>query len=169
MPLSILSEQPFPAFSLPYIAKKDETEEQGTLSNESMAGKPFVIFIYPKDQTSGCTLEACGFAALYQQFQKLGVEIIGISRDSISAHRNFITKQSLPYPLLSDTKRVWLEANGLVYDAKMYGQPVKKVHRTTAFVDANGVVLKLWESVSPPGHAQEVLDWAENWASSERS
>lgn len=157
-PMKIVLDQPFPAFSLPAI---DASGNEALVTNESQKGKAWVVFVYPKDQTSGCTLEACGFRELYSQFQEKGVEVFGLSRDSLKSHTKFITAQTLPYPLMADNGGAWLQENGLITPGTMYGKPVTRVARTTAFIDENGIVKQLWESVSPPGHAQGVLDWVQ--------
>ncbi|HEX8551623.1 MAG TPA: peroxiredoxin [Abditibacteriaceae bacterium] len=145
-----------PAFALP-----STVDSERTLTNAHFAGRAFVLFIYPKDATSGCTLEAQQFAALYPEFQKHGVEIVGLSRDALSAHRKFIAAQNLPFALLSDKEQTTLRAWDLIVNATMYGKPVTKVARTTIAVDAKGVVQRIWRNVTPAGHAQEVLDWVQ--------
>ena len=97
--MQIAIDQPFPSFSLPAI---DPEGNQTTQSNESMLGKKWVLFVYPKDQTPGCTVEACSFRDLSAEFGKVGVEVYGLSRDNIRAHSNFIKKQDLSYTLIAD-------------------------------------------------------------------
>src|SRR5687767_12101191 len=94
--------QRLPDFSLPAVVKTEDGFEETTFSNASLKGRAFVLFFYPKDATCGCTVEACHFGELYPEFQKNGVEVIGVSRDKLSAHRRFITNQNLPYALASD-------------------------------------------------------------------
>lgn len=154
--MKIVLDQPFPPFSLPAI---DASGIESLVTNDTLRGKPWIVFVYPKDQTSGCTLEACGFRELYSQFQEQGVQIYGLSRDTLKSHTKFITAQSLTYPLLADNGGKWLQENGLISPGTMYGKPVTRVARTTAYIDENGIVKQLWENVSPPGHAQAVLDW----------
>lgn len=159
--------QPFPAFSLPAVlARSDGELETVTLDNAAFAGQSFVLFVYPRDATSGCTLEACGFRELYPRFQELGVAIVGLSRDGLGPHRRFIANQQLPYPLLSDEKGPWLSEHGLIYQASMYGKAVSKVARTSFWVNGDGVVQHIWEKVSPPGHAEEVLEHLQSAAAS---
>jgi peroxiredoxin Q/BCP len=124
-----------------------------------LKGKISVVFFYPKDATSGCTVEVCGFRDLYSEFEKLGVNIIGVSRDGISAHKKFITNQNLPYPLLSDKERVLIEGLNLLVNKTMYGKPVTGVLRNTFVLDKDGNIVKVFEKVTPLGHAQEVLDY----------
>lgn len=149
--------QRLPDFSLPAVVKKDEGFEETTLSNASLKGRAFVLFIYPKDATCGCTVEACHFGELYPEFQKHGVEVVGISRDKLSAHRRFITSQNLPYPLASDEGAALIKSWGLLVNKTMYGKPVTGVLRTTFLVDREGLVQHIWEKVTPAGHADAVL------------
>lgn len=146
----------FPDFDLPVALPGGE---QNTLSLADCAGAPLVIFFYPKDATSGCTIEVCGFRDEYSGFEAIGAKVLGVSRDKISAHKRFIENQNLPYPLLADSERVLIQACNLLVDKKMYGKPVTAVLRTTFALDENGVVLRVWENVSPLGHAREVLEF----------
>jgi peroxiredoxin Q/BCP len=148
--------QKFPDFSSP-VAWPDG--EQSTLSLAAFRGAPLVIFFYPKDATSGCTIEVCGFRDEYSGFQELGVQVLGVSRDKVSAHARFIQNQALPYPLLADPEQKLIRACDLLVNKTMYGKPVTKVLRTTFALDESGVVLKVWESVTPLGHAREVLSF----------
>lgn len=159
MPHSVEVGQPFPAFSLPCIAAENGEFQEVTVDNATLSGKPYVLFIYPRDNTSGCTVEACNFRDFNAEFQKLGVAVYGLSRDTLRSHKGFIIKQELPYPLLADDGGVWLRENGFLYDAKMYGKPVTKVARTSFYVDGEGIVQKIWDSVTPADHAEDVLGW----------
>lgn len=149
--------QQFPDFTLPVATPRGEEIEQGTLSLAELKGGPVVLFFYPRDATSGCTIEVCGFRDEYAGFEKLGVKVIGISRDKLSAHLRFIKNQNLPYPLLADADQTLIKACNLLKDATMYGKPVTKVLRSTFILDENGIVLKTFENVTPLGHAREVL------------
>lgn len=155
-------DKPFPAFSLPAAMPQDDGINEVVFENATFTGEPFVLFVYPRDNTEGCTIEACGFGALYPRFKELGVAIIGISRDTVRSHKNFIKKQALPYPLLSDEGGALLTEWGLINPGTMYGKPVTRVDRNTYFVDGEGVVRKTWEKVSPPGHPQEVLEYVKS-------
>lgn len=155
--------QPFPDFDLPVaIPQKDGEVVKSTFSLSQLRGAPAVIFFYPRDATPGCTIEVCGFRDAHPQFEELGVQLLGVSRDRISAHIRFIEKQELPYPLLADTERELIESCNLLKDATMYGKPVTKVLRTTFLLDENGVILKTFENVTPAGHAAEVLEFFQN-------
>ncbi len=149
--------KPLPDFSLPAVQKSAEGFLETTISPDSLAGRAFVLFLYPKDATSGCTIEACQFGELYTEFQKLGIEVIGLSRDKLSAHKRFITNQNLPYPLASDEGAPLIKSWGLLVNKTMYGKPVTGVARTTFLVGADGLVRQVWEKVTPAGHAAEVL------------
>ncbi len=155
--MKIKIDQPLPPFDLPAVNYRGEKTQ---LSNEKLAGKPYILFVYPKDQTPGCTLEAEGLRDIFVELRDLGVEIYGLSRDNIKAHEKFIKKSELPYSLIADEKQATLNSWGLIYDSKMYGKPVTKVSRVTMFVENNQVV-QLWDRVVPSEHADEVLEWVE--------
>jgi len=156
--------QPFPAFSLPAAIPGEAGSTETTLNNASFAGKPFVLFVYPRDNTPGCTIEANGFSEYYAEFQAAGIAVAGISRDSVRSHCGFIKKQGLPYPLLADDGGSLLNEWGLISEGSMYGKPVTRVARTTYLIDGAGVIRQIWEKVSPPGHAQAVLEAARQLA-----
>jgi peroxiredoxin len=146
--------EPMPEFSLPMVAG----ESASTCTLDSLRGKAFVLFVYPKDATCGCTLEAQGFRDLHEEFAALDVQVLGLSRDTIGAHKKFIAAQSFPFSLLADSKQEYLKRWGLIYEAKMYGKPVTKVRRTTVLNGADGVIQRVWQSVEPVGHAVQVLE-----------
>ncbi len=152
--------QPLPPFSLPTVLATPNGTESSTRCNADFAGKPLVLFVYPKDATSGCTVEACGFRDLYSEFRVLDVEVVGLSRDGTSAHKKFIESQKLPFALLADKEQTVLRAWNLIAPATMYGKPVTKVRRTTFLIDAGGIARRIWDDVSPLGHAREVLEAA---------
>lgn len=156
--------QQLPTFSLPAAVPGPDGTIEKTISTAALAGTPFVLFFYPRDNTSGCTVEACGFGELYPQFQELGVQVLGISRDTVRSHFGFIQKQNLPYPLLADLGAELIKDWGLLVNKTMYGKPVTGVARTTYYVDAEGTVRQIWEKVSPPGHPQAVLDFVRGLA-----
>ena len=158
--MKIKIDQPLPAFDLPAVNYRGEKTQ---LSNAVLADRPYLLFVYPKDQTSGCTMEAEGLRDIFVELRDLGVEIYGLSRDNIKSHEKFIKKSELPYSLIADETQATLNSWGLIYDSKMYGKPVTKVSRVTAFVE-NGVVVQLWDKVVPSEHAAEVLTWVQGWA-----
>ncbi len=121
-------------------------------------GKPVVLFFYPKDDTPGCTVEACGFRDRFKDIQKLGAVILGISPDSVKSHDKFITKFSLPYPLVSDEAKKIVQDYGVWVEKSMYGKKYMGVARTTFIVGKDGKIVKVFEKVKPEGHNQEVID-----------
>ena len=147
--------QPLPPFSLRAVLP-DGTET--VLSNANFANRVLVLFVYPKDATSGCTIEVCGFRDLYAEFEKLNVAVVGLSRDSVGAHKKFIEAQNLPFALMSDKEQTLLRSWNLISDATMYGKPVTKVSRDTLIVDKNEIVRQILPKITPLGHASEVLD-----------
>ena len=144
-----------PPFDLPAVNYRGEKTQ---LNNAKLSDRPYILFVYPKDQTPGCTMAAEGFRDIFVELKDLGVEIYGISRDNLKSHEKFIKKSELPYSLIADETHATLNSWGLIYDSKMYGKPVTKVSRVTMFVEG-GVVVKLWDRVVPSEHAAQVLAW----------
>ncbi|MAU98444.1 MAG: peroxiredoxin [Fulvimarina sp.] len=123
-------------------------------------GKPFVLYFYPKDDTSGCTREAVDFSGLAADFQAAGVAVFGVSPDPVKKHQKFRDKYELAVRLLSDEEKVLLGAFGVWVEKSMYGRKYMGVERTTALIDAYGKVARIWPKVKVPGHAEEVLEAA---------
>jgi peroxiredoxin Q/BCP len=123
----------------------------------SLLGRPLVLFFYPKDNTPGCTTEASGFRDLYPQFLEKGVEVIGVSRDSVTSHCNFKDKFVLPYRLLADVDSKLCDAFGVIVEKNNYGKKSMGVQRSTFLIDADGKVARVWPKVSVDGHAEAVL------------
>lgn len=121
------------------------------------AAKLTVLYFYPKDSTSGCTLEAKEFSALYSEFQNLGVLVYGISQDSTKSHKTFIAKQELTIPLLSDPDHIAIEGFGVWISKKLYGREYMGVDRSTFVIDGSGKILAAWNKVKARGHAADVL------------
>jgi peroxiredoxin Q/BCP len=134
----------------------------GSISLSSLAGKPVVIYFYPKDDTSGCTVEANDFTALTPEFDKIGVTVIGMSPDSPKSHDKFKKKHNLEVILAADEEKQVLEAYGVWVEKSMYGRKYMGVERSTFLIDANGKVARVWRKVKVPGHAKDVLDAARN-------
>lgn len=132
----------------------------GTMSLAELRGKPAVLFFYPKDDTTGCTTEAKDFSDRASEFAKLGVEVAGVSPDSLKSHVKFKVKHALSVTLLSDETKQMLEAYGLWVEKSMYGKKYKSVERTTLLLDPSGTIARVWEKVKVPGHAEEVLEAA---------
>ena len=120
-------------------------------------GKKVVLYFYPKDNTPGCTRQACAFAGAYDAFRERGVEVIGISRDSVASHAKFAEKYGLPFILLSDPERVAIEAYGVWQEKKQYGKVSMGVVRTTFLIDEQGMVAKIMPKVKPDTNAAEIL------------
>lgn len=144
-----------PAFTLP-----DEAGEKHALKD--YAGSPLVLYFYPKDDTSGCTSEACQFRDLLPKFEKLGCPVLGVSPDSSKSHAKFIAKHELNFTLLADEKNddgvpPVCEKYGVWVEKSMYGRKYMGVQRTTYLIDADGKVARRWDKVKVPGHAEEVL------------
>lgn len=139
---------PFPSFSLP-------NQEGTTVSNSDFQGRDFVIYFYPKDDTSGCTTEACEFTESIKDFGD--VQVVGVSPDSVKSHKKFETKHSLGFTLLADEEKSLIQACGLWVEKSMYGKKYMGVERTTYLVGSDGKVKQVWAKVKPAGHAAEVL------------
>lgn len=121
-------------------------------------GKKLIVYFYPKDDTPGCTVEGSDFRTLYPQFQELGCEIVGVSRDDLSSHEKFKSKLELPFELLADEEEKLCEAFGVMKMKNMYGNDVRGIDRSTFLLDENGKLIQEWRSVKSAGHAQTVLD-----------
>jgi len=121
-------------------------------------GQMVVLYFYPKDDTPGCTKEACSFRDAYQDFKDAGVEVIGISPDSEKSHSDFIEKYELPFTLLSDAEHQVCEAYGVWGIKKSFGRDYEGVYRTTFVIDPEGKIKRVFENVKPSDHSQEVLE-----------
>ena len=121
-------------------------------------GKNLVLFFYPKDDTPGCTVEACGFRDSYKEIAELGAAILGISPDSVKSHEKFINKFNLPFPLLADEDKTMAKNYGVWVEKSMYGKKYMGVARTTVIIGKDGKVAKVFEKVKPEGHNQEVIE-----------
>lgn len=134
-------------------------EENKIITLQDYKGKYVVVYFYPKDKTSGCTVESQDFRDLRNQFKKLNCEIIGVSRDSLKSHKSFIEKESLNFPLISDPDEVMCKAYDVMKEKSMYGRKYMGIERSTFLIGPNGELLKEWRKVKVPGHAQEVYDF----------
>ncbi|UMY15752.1 peroxiredoxin [Methylobacterium organophilum] len=128
-----------------------------TISLANLKGRKVVLYFYPKDDTSGCTLEAQGFNALTEAFEAAGAVVIGVSPDSVKSHDKFRVKYGLTFPLASDEAKSMLEAYGVWVEKSMYGRKYMGVERTTMLIDPEGRIARIWPKVKVPGHADEVL------------
>lgn len=127
------------------------------LNLRDFVGKAFVLYFYPKDDTSGCTREAQDFSALHGQFEEAGAQVLGVSRDAPAKHRKFIAKYDLTVPLATDDTNAAAEAFGVWGEKQLYGKTYMGVERSTFLFDAAGVLVRSWRKVRVPGHADEVL------------
>ena len=123
----------------------------------AQAGKPLLLYFYPKDSTPGCTTEAQEFTAHAQAFAKLGARIVGVSRDSLKSHDNFIAKQSLNFSLIADPDEALCTLFGVMKMKNMYGKQVRGVERSTFLIDVEGKLAREWRGVKVAGHVEEVL------------
>ncbi|MCL1596287.1 peroxiredoxin [Parasutterella secunda] len=130
----------------------------GEITSEMFKGRYTVLYFYPKDNTSGCTMEGRDFAALYTQFKEAGCEVIGVSRDSIKSHTNFCNKQGFPFALISDSEETLCKAFDVIKLKKLYGREYMGIERSTFLIDPQGVVCAEWRKVKVAGHAQAVLE-----------
>ncbi len=146
---------PAPDFSLP-----DETGSLVSLA--SFRGKRVVLYFYPKDDTSGCTIQAKDFSCMVDDFAKEGAVIIGMSPDSVKSHVKFSTKHDLNISLVADEEKTAIQAYGLWIEKSMYGKKYMGVNRSTFLIGTDGKIEAIWTSVSVPGHAEEVLQVLKN-------
>ena len=121
-------------------------------------GKNVVLYFYPKDDTPGCTIEACGFRDSFKEIEKLGAVILGVSPDPLESHDKFIAKFHLPFPLLSDEDKKICRDYGVWVEKSMYGKKYMGVARSTFIIGKNGKIVKIFANVKPEGHHQEVID-----------
>jgi len=134
----------------------------GTWSSKNAAGRKLVIYFYPKDMTSGCTRESQDFRDLYGAFRKAGVDIVGVSRDSVKSHDKFTEKEKLPFPLLSDEEERLCKLFDVIHEKSLYGRKYLGVERSTFLLDGTGILRREWRKVKVPGHAEEVLEAAKS-------
>ena len=141
-----------PAFTLP-------DKDGKVVSLADFAGKRVVLYFYPKDNTPGCTRQACAFAGAYEAFRELDAVVIGVSKDSVASHQKFAEKYGLPFILLSDPELSAIQAYGVWQEKKLYGKVSMGVVRTTFVIDGNGVIEKVMPKVKPDTNAEEILNY----------
>ena len=141
-----------PEFTLP-------DKDGNPVSLASFAGKKVVLYFYPRDNTPGCTRQACAFASAYEEFKSINAVVIGISKDSVTSHQKFAEKHGLPFILLSDPERAAIEAYGVWQEKKNYGKVSMGVVRSTFVIDENGVIEKVMPKVKPDTNAAEILQY----------
>jgi peroxiredoxin Q/BCP len=140
-----------PAFSLP-------SSSGGKVSLKDMKGKKVVLYFYPKDNTSGCTKEACQFRDSHASFEGQDTVILGVSPDSLASHQKFIDRFDLPFVLLADQDHAVAEKYGVWQEKSLYGRKYFGIARTTIVIDRDGKIAKVFEKVRVPGHEKEVLE-----------
>jgi peroxiredoxin Q/BCP len=148
--------QPAPDFTLPAIGS-DDVVKDGKVQLSSLRGKNVVLYFYPKDDTPGCTVEACSFRDANHIMQQRGIVVLGVSADDVASHQKFAEKFGLPFTLLADTDKTVSQAYGVWKEKGMFGKKYMGINRETFLIDKDGIVRKAWHKVKADGHAQEVL------------
>src|ERR1700690_990239 len=143
--------QPAPAFKL-------QDEEGNWVSLSDFAGSHLVLYFYPKDDTPGCTMEACSFRDEYAEFKTRGIIILGVSADSVESHAKFKAKYHLSFTILSNPDKKTIKAYGVWKEKSMYGKKFMGIERTTFMIDGAGKIEKIFPKVKPSEHAQEILN-----------
>ena len=141
-----------PEFTLP-------DKDGNPVSLTDFAGKKVVLYFYPKDNTPGCTRQACAFAGAYEEFEKINVVVIGVSKDSAASHQKFAEKHGLPFILLSDPELTAIQAYGVWQEKKLYGKVSMGVVRFTFVINENGMIEKVMPKVKPDTNAAEILEY----------
>ncbi len=141
---------PAPDFTMP-------TDGGGSVTLSALKGKPVILYFYPKDDTSGCTSEACGFRDQFPDFSGLDAVVIGVSKDSVASHDKFKAKYELPFTLASDKETGVAEAYGVWVEKSMYGRKYMGLERATFLIDKDGIVRNVWRKVKVTGHVAAVL------------
>lgn len=139
-----------PEFTLP-------DKDGNTVSLTDFAGKKVVLYFYPKDNTPGCTRQACAFAGVYEELKKINAVVIGVSKDSVASHQKFAEKHDFPFILLSDSELTAIQAYGVWQEKKLYGKVSMGVVRSTFVIDEDGVIEKVMPKVKPDTNATEIL------------
>ena len=148
--MSVTIGEKAPDFTMP-------TDGNGHVALQQLRGKPVILYFYPKDDTSGCTAEACGFRDSFPDYGKTGAVVIGVSRDSVASHDKFKKKHTLPFTLGSDSDGKVTEDYGVWVEKSMYGRKYMGIERATFLIDKEGVVRNVWHKVKVTGHVAEVL------------
>ena len=148
--MSVAAGDKAPNFSMP-------TDDGGRVALKDLKAKPVVLYFYPKDDTPGCTAQACAFRDALPDFSKVAATIIGVSRDPVASHDKFKKKFGLTFPLASDEDGTVSEAYGTWVEKSMYGRKYMGIERSTFLIDGKGVIQKVWRKVKVPGHAEDVL------------
>ena len=152
--------EPAPDFTLPAIGS-DNVVKDGQVQLSALRGHTIVLYFYPKDDTPGCTAEACSFRDANREMQKSGIVVLGVSADSVESHQKFADKYGLPYPLLADTDTTVSQLYGVWKEKNYAGKTYMGINRETFLIDKDGIVRKIWHKVRPDDHANEVLETVE--------
>lgn len=139
-----------PDFTLP-------DKDGNAVSLHDFAGKKVILYFYPKDDTPGCTKQACGFASLYPDFEEAGAVVIGISKDDVASHQKFVTKYDLPFVLLADPELDVIKAYDVWVEKSMFGKKYMGTERSTYVIDENGVIVKAFQKVRPADNPKKML------------
>src|SRR5215469_17727986 len=156
----INEQQLAPDFTLPAVGS-DDVVKNGQVHLADLKGKTIVLYFYPKDDTPGCTAEACSFRDADHEMQKRGVVVLGISADDIPSHQKFADKYGLSFPLLADTDTTVSQLYGVWKEKNYAGKTYMGINRETFLIEKDGIVRKIWHKVSPEDHANEVLETVE--------
>jgi peroxiredoxin Q/BCP len=143
--------QPAPDFTLP-------DQDGASVRLSTFKGRPVVLYFYPKDDTSGCTKQACGFRDDFAEYNKAGAKVLGVSPDPVKSHVKVAGKYELPFTLLADVEKTVSQAYGVWKEKSMYGRTYMGIERTTFVIDAKGVVARVFPKVKVPGHSEAVLE-----------
>lgn len=146
---SVAIGEPVPPFSV--------ASTQGNITPEALKGRQTVLYFYPKDNTPGCTTQAQGFRDHHDDFLAAGARILGVSRDSLKSHENFIARHVLPFALISDADEQLCQLFGVIKMKNMYGKQLRGIERSTFLIDADGVLRREWRGLRVPGHVEAVL------------
>ena len=130
------------------------------IDSSALIGKPLILYFYPKDSTPGCTRESVDFAAVHDELSALGVNLFGVSRDSLKSHENFRAKQQLPFDLISDVDETVCRLFDVIREKNMYGRKVMGIERSTFLFDAKGQLVRQWRKLKVPGHVDDVMSSA---------
>jgi len=149
--LSLRPGDPAPPFSA-------VVTDASQITSKDLLGKPVVIYFYPRDDTPGCTKEACGFRDQYAAIQKAGAVVLGVSADTVKSHVKFTNKHQLPFPLVADTESVLANAFGVWGEKVFMGRKYQGIHLVTFLIGRDGWFARIWDSVKPEIHAEEVLE-----------
>jgi peroxiredoxin Q/BCP len=156
----IKEQQPAPDFTLPAVGS-DDVVKNDQVHLQDLKGRTIVLYFYPRDDTPGCTKEACSFRDANHEIQKRGAVVLGVSADNVNSHKKFAEKYGLPFPLLSDTDTTVSRLYGAYGEKSMYGKKYLGIYRYTFLIDKDGIVRKVWSTVKPDDHANEVLSTIE--------